>query len=86
MACATHRNQRIIARKVTPADRAHSIVPEASKEQMDRFNELQRKTATTEGAARFAEAWGEIVCPGVAPEGHDADTGQAYSQRFPRTI
>jgi pimeloyl-ACP methyl ester carboxylesterase len=39
---------------------ANYLMPGASKEQIDTFNELQRKTASAECAARYFEATGMI--------------------------
>ena len=47
---------------------AGRLMPEASKEQMDSFNELQRRSATPEGAARYVETWGEIDVRDVLPK------------------
>jgi pimeloyl-ACP methyl ester carboxylesterase len=44
------------------------IMPEASKEQMDSFNELQRRSATPEGAARYSETWGDIDIRDLLPK------------------
>jgi pimeloyl-ACP methyl ester carboxylesterase len=35
---------------------------------MDSFNELQRKSATPEGAARYVETWGEIDVRDLLPK------------------
>jgi hypothetical protein len=43
-------------------------MPEASKEQMDSFNELQRRSATREGAARYSENWSEIDIRDLLPK------------------
>jgi class 3 adenylate cyclase/pimeloyl-ACP methyl ester carboxylesterase len=44
------------------------LVPDASREQIDSFNELQRKTTSPEYAARYIEAVGEIDVSEVAPK------------------
>ena len=40
-------------------------MPDATKTQIDSFNELQRKTASAECAARYFEATGEIDVVGL---------------------
>ena len=47
---------------------AGRLMPEASKEQMDSFNELQRRSATPEGAARSVETWTEIDIRDLLPK------------------
>ena len=42
------------------------LVPDASKEQIDSFNELQRRTTSPEYAARHFEAVGEVDVSGLA--------------------
>ena len=44
---------------------AASIIPDATKEQMDSFNELQRRTTSAECAARYLETTGEIDVTGL---------------------
>jgi class 3 adenylate cyclase/pimeloyl-ACP methyl ester carboxylesterase len=36
------------------------LLPGATKEQMDSFNELQRRSTSPDGAARYVEAWSDI--------------------------
>jgi len=45
---------------------AMHLVPEATKEQVDSFNELQRRTTSPEMACRYLEATGEIDVTGLA--------------------
>jgi class 3 adenylate cyclase/pimeloyl-ACP methyl ester carboxylesterase len=47
---------------------ANYLMPGAAKEQIDSFNELQRKTASAECAARHFEATGEIDVLGLLPQ------------------
>jgi class 3 adenylate cyclase/pimeloyl-ACP methyl ester carboxylesterase len=47
---------------------ANYLMPGAAKEQIDSFNELQRKTASAECAARYFEATGEIDVLGLLPQ------------------
>jgi class 3 adenylate cyclase/pimeloyl-ACP methyl ester carboxylesterase len=47
---------------------ANYLMPGAAKEQIDSFNELQRKTASGECAARYFEATGEIDVTGLLPQ------------------
>lgn len=47
---------------------ANYLMPGATKEQIDTFNELQRKTASAEGAARYFEATGAIDVVGLLPQ------------------
>jgi class 3 adenylate cyclase/pimeloyl-ACP methyl ester carboxylesterase len=42
------------------------LVPDATKEQVDSFNELQRRTTSPEMACRYLEATGEIDVTGLA--------------------
>ena len=44
---------------------ATKFMPDATKEQVDTFNELQRKTTSTECAARYYETTGEIDVVGL---------------------
>jgi class 3 adenylate cyclase/pimeloyl-ACP methyl ester carboxylesterase len=44
------------------------LVPDASKEQIESLNELQRRTTSSECAARYFEAVGEIDVSEVAPK------------------
>jgi class 3 adenylate cyclase/pimeloyl-ACP methyl ester carboxylesterase len=44
------------------------LMPEASKEQMDSFNDLQRRSATPEGAARYSDTWSEIDIRDLLPK------------------
>ena len=44
------------------------LIPEASKEQMDSFNDLQRKAATPENAGRYIETWGDIDVRELLPK------------------
>jgi pimeloyl-ACP methyl ester carboxylesterase len=47
---------------------ASYMMPGATKEQIDSFNELQRKTASAECAARYFEATGAIDVIGLLPQ------------------
>jgi len=47
---------------------ANYLMPGAAKEQIDSFNDLQRKTASAECAARYFEATGEIDVVGLLPQ------------------
>ena len=40
----------------------------ATKEQLDSFNELQRRSASPEGAARTVEAWGDMDVRALLPK------------------
>jgi pimeloyl-ACP methyl ester carboxylesterase len=44
---------------------ATKFMPDATKEQVDTFNELQRKTTSAECAARYYETTGEIDVVGL---------------------
>ena len=44
------------------------FIPAATKEQTDSYNELQRKTATPENAARYIETWGDIDVRELLPK------------------
>jgi len=47
---------------------ANYLMPDATKEQIDSFNELQRKTASAECAARYLEATGTIDVVALLPQ------------------
>jgi pimeloyl-ACP methyl ester carboxylesterase len=47
---------------------ANYLMPGATKEQIDSFNELQRKTASAECAARYFEATGAIDVVALLPQ------------------
>jgi pimeloyl-ACP methyl ester carboxylesterase len=47
---------------------ANYLMPGATKEQIDSFNELQRKTASAECAARYFEATGAIDVAALLPQ------------------
>lgn len=44
------------------------LTPGATKEQLDSFNELQRRSASPEGAARTVEAWGDMDVRDLLPK------------------
>jgi class 3 adenylate cyclase/pimeloyl-ACP methyl ester carboxylesterase len=47
---------------------ATKMMPDATKEQLDNFNDLQRQTTSAECAARYFEATGEIDVVGLLPQ------------------
>ncbi len=47
---------------------ATKMMPDATKEQLDHFNELQRQTTSAECAARYFAATGDIDVVGLLPE------------------
>ncbi len=47
---------------------ASALMPEATKEQADTFNELQRRTTSGECAARYLETAGEFDVTGLLPQ------------------
>ena len=47
---------------------AASLMPGATKEQIDSFNELQRRTTSAECAARYLEATGNFDVVGLLPQ------------------
>jgi pimeloyl-ACP methyl ester carboxylesterase len=47
---------------------ATRLMPDASKQQADSFNELQRQTTSAEGAARYFETTGEIDVVALLPK------------------
>jgi pimeloyl-ACP methyl ester carboxylesterase len=47
---------------------AASLMPDATKQQIDSFNELQRRTTSAECAARYLEATGNFDVVGLLPQ------------------
>jgi len=48
---------------------AAALMPDATKEQADTFNELQRRTTSVECAARYLETTAEFDVTGLLPQG-----------------